>query len=215
MERLDLEGGDSLAADVYVFACGPWLGQLFPEVVGARVRATRQEVFFFGTPAGDRRFREDGLPVWIDFGERVYYGIPGNEERGFKLADDTRGDLLDPTTAERTVTPEILDQARAALARRFPALAGAPVVETRVCQYENTPDGHFLVDRHPHAGNVWIVGGGSGHGFKLAPVLGEHAADLALGRAEPLAAFSLARLAEEPAEPPKSQFSTGIPGAEE
>ena len=60
------------------------------------------------------------------------------------------------------------------IARRFPALRDAPIVETRVCQYENTSSGDFLVDRHPEMENVWFAGGGSGHGFKHGPALGEY-----------------------------------------
>ena len=181
----------SLEADVYVFACGPWLGKLFPDVLGS-ASATRQEVFFFGTPAGDRASART-LPVWIDFGERIFYGIPGNDHRGFKVADDTRGEPFDPTSGERTPTPEALARRAAPLAGRFPALAGAPLLESRVCQYENSPDGHLLIDRHPGRRNVWLVGGGSGHGFKLGPAVGEHAAALVLGEAEPLPLFRLDR----------------------
>ncbi len=185
-----LGDGSTLAADAYVFACGPWLGKLFSEGVGGRVRPTRQEIFFFGTPPGDPRFRDDRLPVWIDFGERVFYGIPGNEARGFKVADDTRGEPFDPDAGERVPSPEALGRARRVLAERFPALAGAPLLESRVCQYENSPDGHFLIGRHPGAGNAWLVGGGSGHGFKLGPAVGEHAAALVTGEAEPIAMFA-------------------------
>jgi glycine/D-amino acid oxidase-like deaminating enzyme len=205
MEALRLAGGGELAADAYVFACGPWLPGLFPEVVGERIRPTRQDVFFFGLPAGDRRFEEGSLPVWIDFGERIFYGIPGNEGRGFKVADDTHGGTVDPTQLERLPLLEDLARARAVLGERFPALAGAPLVEARVCQYENTPDGHYLIDRHPEAGNAWIVGGGSGHGFKLGPALGERVAAWVLGREEPLAKFALARL-EVPQGPERSQL---------
>jgi len=194
MADLALADGTRLAADAYVFACGPWLGRLFPEIVGPRIRPTRQEVFFFGTPAADPRFDEARCPVWIDFGERILYGIPGNEHRGFKVADDTRGPELDPTDGDRLATPAGLGEARRFLARRFPALANAPLVESRVCQYENTPDGHLLLDRHPQAENVWLAGGGSGHGFKLAPVVGEHVAELVLGEARPLPQLGLARL---------------------
>jgi glycine/D-amino acid oxidase-like deaminating enzyme len=206
MERLDLADGSSLEADAYVFACGPWLGTLFPEVIGDAVLPTRQEVFFFGTPAGDPRFQEGVLPVWLEFGERTFYGIPGNDHRGFKLADDTRGEPIDPTAGDRSVTPELVDRARQYLALRFPALAGAPLVETRVCQYENSPDGDLLIDRHPGADNVWLVGGGSGHGFKLGPAVGEHAAGLVLGDASPLPRFSLSRLAGASAGLRKTQF---------
>src|SRR5437870_2189156 len=186
LRDIKLSDGTTLGADAFVFACGPWLGRLFPDVIGDRVRATRQEVFFFGTPPGDQRFTEQALPVWADHGRGFIYGIPGNEWRGFKVADDTRGPPFDPTTGERLPTPEGLKAAREYLAFRFPGLEGAPLVEARVCQYENSPDEHFIIDRHPAATNVWLVGGGSGHGFKHGPAVGELVAKLVLtGEAAP------------------------------
>jgi glycine/D-amino acid oxidase-like deaminating enzyme len=145
----------------------------------------------------------------MDFGERIFYGIPGTEGRGFKLADDTRGAPIDPTTDERLPTAALLAAARQALARRFPALARAPVVEFRVCQYENSPDGHLLVDRHPEADNAWLVGGGSGHGFKLGPALGEHVTGLVLDGASPLPELRLAHRPASPGEALRSQFAAG------
>jgi glycine/D-amino acid oxidase-like deaminating enzyme len=198
MERLELSDGSHLEADAYVFACGPWLGQVFPDAVGGKIRPTRQEIFYFGTPAGNPSYGEDRFPVWFEFGELVHYGIPGNDHRGFKWADDTRREETDPTTMDRTPTPERLEAARRHLARRFPGLAGAPVVESRVCQYENSPDGHLFIDRHPEAGNAWIVGGGSGHGYKFGPALGEHVAGVVLGETKPLARFALGREAMPP-----------------
>jgi glycine/D-amino acid oxidase-like deaminating enzyme len=208
MERLDLVDGTTLAADLYLFACGPWLAGLFPEVIGERLlRVTRQEIFFFGLPAADPRFREDRCPTWMELGlERIFYGIPGNEHRGFKVADDTRGAPFDPTTGERLPSAEALARARDLLARRFPALAGAPVLETRVCQYENSPDGHLLFDRHPQAGNVWLLGGGSGHGFKLSPALGEHAAGVILGDGPPEPQLRFDRPGHAPGEAIRTQF---------
>ncbi len=191
-----LSDGTSLSADSFVFACGPWLGKLFPDVVGDRVRATRQEVFFFGTPPGDRRFGEDALPVWADHGTHFMYGIPGNEWRGFKVADDTRGPPFDATTGERLPSPEGLQAARDYVAFRFPGLRGAPLLEARVCQYENSPDEHFIIDRHPAAANVWLVGGGSGHGFKHGPAVGELVARLVLDGAAPDPQFQLTRFAK-------------------
>lgn len=193
MRGLRLSDGTTIGADSYVFACGPWLGKLFPDAVGDRLRVTRQEVFFFGTPAGDARFHEETLPVWADHGPRFMYGIPGNQWRGFKVADDTRGPPFDPTTGERSPTAEGIRAAREYLAFRFPALGDAPLLEARVCQYENTPDEDFLLDRHPLAANAWLVGGGSGHGFKFGPALGEIVARCVLGSAKPDATFSLAR----------------------
>ena len=193
MAAVALADGATLRADRFVFACGPWLGRVFPDLIGNRVRATRQEVFYFGVPAGDARFDEGACPVWVDFGERIFYGIPGNERRGFKVADDTHGDAFDPTEGERLPSAEALARARQVMAARFPALAKAPLVEARVCQYENTPDGHFVIDRHPLAANVWLAGGGSGHGFKMGPAIGEHVAALVRGTATVQPTFALAR----------------------
>ena len=202
-----LSDGSSLSADQYVFACGPWLGRLFPEAIGSRIHSTRQETFYFGTPPGQLQFSENRLPVWVDFTGAVFYGIPGAEGRGFKVADDTRGAAFDPTAGDRTPTDAGIETARRFLARRFPGMEGAPLLEARVCQYENSPDGHFIVDRHPEAANVWLVGGGSGHGFKLSPALGESVAQAVLGRSTIDPFFSLKRLAD-----PNSlgtQFQTG------
>ncbi|MDP9121212.1 MAG: FAD-dependent oxidoreductase [Acidobacteriota bacterium] len=193
MERLLLASGEGLEADGYVFACGAWLAGLFPDLLGGRILPSRQEVFYFGTPAGSARFGQESCPVWMDFGERIFYGIPGNDGRGFKVADDTRGQPFDPTSGERTPTAASLAEARTHLARRLPDLAAAPLLESRVCAYENSLDGHYLIDRHPEAGNAWLVGGGSGHGFKLSPALGEHLAGVILSGAPLLPQFGLAR----------------------
>ena len=170
----------SIVADRYVFACGPWLGKLFPQTVGPHFISTRQEVFFFGTPAGDPRYNEGNVPVWGDHSDHFMYGIPGNQGRGFKIADDTRGPEFDPTSGQRLVSEDGLADARRYLAYRFPGMKDAPLLETRVCQYENTTDHNFIIDRHPRNQNVWIVGGGSGHGFKHGPALGEMVAKLVL-----------------------------------
>ncbi len=193
LRGLALSDGSRFKADSYVFACGPWLGKLFPETVGAFVQATKQDVFFFGAPAGDDRFTDRHLPVWADHRGRFRYGIPGSDRRGFKIADDTRGPGFDPTDGERVVSQETLRDTREYVGFRFPALKDAPLVETRVCQYEQTPDSHFILDRHPATENVWIVGGGSGHGFKHGPAIGEMMAELILKDREPDALWRLAR----------------------
>jgi glycine/D-amino acid oxidase-like deaminating enzyme len=195
LQGVKLSDGATLTADAYVFACGPWLGQLLPDVIGERVRATRQDVYFFGTPAGDRRFSEAALPVWADHGTQFWYGIPGNEWRGFKLADDTRGPPFDPTAGERIPSAAGIAAARAYLSYRFPALKAAPLVEARVCQYEQSPDEHFIIDRHPRAANAWLVGGGSGHGFKHGPAVGELVAGLVLAGGTAAPEFRLSRFA--------------------
>ena len=192
-EGVRLSDGSRLKADLYVFACGPWLGKMFPQAFGDLVTATKQDVFFFGTPAGDSRFSDLHCPVWADHRGRFRYGIPGSDRRGFKIADDTRGPRFDPDCGERVVDPETLKDIREYLGFRFPALHGAPLVETRVCQYEQTPDSHFIVDRHPANERVWLVGGGSGHGFKHGPALGEMMAELILKDRAPLAVWRLDR----------------------
>jgi len=182
-----------MAADRYVFACGPWLGKVFPDVMGDKIRPTRQEVFFFGTAAGDVRFNPEKMPIWVDHGERFFYGFPVVARRGFKIADDTRGPLFDPTNGQREASAEGLASARQHLGLRFPALKDAPLLESRVCQYENSPDQNFIMDRHPRAANVWLLGGGSGHGFKHGPAVGEMVAALVMTEKAPNPLFALSR----------------------
>lgn len=181
LESIRLSDGRSLPGDDFVFACGPWLPDLFPELLGPLLSTSRQEVYYFGTPAGDEVHDEAGMPVWADFGPRLWYGIPGSERRGFKIADDSHGETIDPERAERMPSSEGIDRARSYIAQRFPGLAGAPLVDARVCQYTNTGSGDFIVDKHPEAANLWLAGGGSGHGFKHGPALGEMIAESVLG----------------------------------
>src|SRR4029079_17787860 len=119
LPSVTLTDGTTVSADAFVFACGPWLGKVFPDAIGNFVAPSRQEVFFFEPPAGDRRFVD--FPVWIDFGERLYYGIPAGENRGFKIADHTRGDPVDPTTLDRVVSADALASARHKDAQRVPS----------------------------------------------------------------------------------------------
>src|SRR5260370_5674476 len=135
----------TIVADCYVFACGPWLGKLFPHTVGPHFVSTKQDVFFFGTPADDPRYNEGNVPVWADHSDHFMYGIPGNQERSFKVADDTREPDFDPTSGQRLVSGEGLAEARHYLAYRFPGLKNRPLVETRACPTENTTSPNFTV----------------------------------------------------------------------
>ena len=193
LKNVSLSIGGTLTADRYVFACGPWLKTLFPDVLGPHLRISRQEMFYFGTPPQDGRYNAGAFPVWTNFGDTIWYGIPGGEQRGFKVADDAHGPEHDPSTTERTVTAEGIRAARAFAGMRFPGLQDAPLIESRVCQYTNTPDGDFIADRHPAADNTWLLGGGSGHGFKHAPALGEMLAKQILGEQAVEATFALER----------------------
>jgi glycine/D-amino acid oxidase-like deaminating enzyme len=175
------DGGRRRSSDEFVFACGPWLPRLFPEVLGDLIRVTKQDVLFVGPPGGDSRFDSDHLPSWVDY-DAAFYGIPGVEGRGPKVAPDRYGPVFDPSHGDRIVDPETVRLARHFMALRFPLLADQPITETRVCQYETTPDTHFIIDRHPDFENVWLVGGGSGHGFKHGPMIGRYVVDRLDGR---------------------------------
>lgn len=175
IDAVQTSNGETVSAGQFVFACGPWLPKVFPTLLGERIYPTRQEIYFFGANAGDKRWQPPAMPTWIDFGAEIY-GIPDLENRGFKVALDRHGPTLDPDTNERIITPSLLAEVRKHLAQRFPGLKDAPLIESRVCQYENTSNGDFLIDRHPEMSNVWLVGGGSGHGFKHGPALGEYVA---------------------------------------
>jgi len=179
-------GGTNIRAGAVVYACGPWQPKLFPEILRGRIRPTRQEVFFFGTPP-----QYKSMPPWFAFRDGAY-SVPALDGRGFKIAIDAHGPAFDPETGSREITPSALRNTRAILRRRFPALVRAPLLESRVCQYENTSNGDFLIDRHPDRNNVWLVGGGSGHGFKHGPFVGEYVASQIAGTAPAEPRFSLA-----------------------
>lgn len=183
-----------ITARSLVYACGPWLPKIFPEVLGSRIFVTRQEVFHFGAAPGDTRFAAPALPVWADSNAQDFaYGFPDLEGQGFKMAFDTHGEEVDPDTQNRQVSAAGVARARAYLKTRFPDLAEAPLIHARVCQYENSSNGDFLIDRLPGHDNVWLVGGGSGHGFKHGPAVGKRVAAHVINSATPVEPrFSLA-----------------------
>jgi glycine/D-amino acid oxidase-like deaminating enzyme len=188
MQGLQLASGETLRASLYVFACGPWLRKVFPALLGKRLRTPRRDVFFIGTPPGDDRFSWPRLPAW-GFGASAdapdfdnWYGFPSIDERGLKACPTDDGNQLDPDTDERVVNPYQLKRTRDFIAKRFPALRNQPVVESRVCQTEVSVDENFIVQPHPDMKNVWIAGGGSGHGFKHGPAFGQYLANRLLGK---------------------------------
>ncbi len=196
LNMVTTNNGEEIVAGQFVFACGAWLGKIFPEVLSPRIFPSRQEVFFFGVPPGDTSFDARSLPTWLIPAEETY-GMPDLESRGFKIAFDGHGERVDPDTQSRVVSTESTQRMRAYVAKRFPALRNAPIVETRVCQYENTSNGDFLIDRHPGMSNVWFAGGGSGHGFKHGPMVGEYVAHQLLGGGTAEPRFALANKATE------------------
>ena len=193
LSQLELSSGERVKADRFVFAAGPWLPKLFPDVIGQKILPTRQEVFYFAAPAGDRRFLPGAMPGWADFnGGDIFYGFPDLETRGVKFAHDQHGVEVDPDTQSRRPTDTALAEIVAFRDRRFPALRNAPLIGAEVCQYENSSNGDFLIDLHPQWENVLLLGGGSGHGFKHGPAVGEYLAGRILRDAAPEPRFSLA-----------------------
>lgn len=180
MTGVEQQDGETLSAGQYVFACGPWLSNLFPEVLGKRLQVVRRDVLFYGSPPGDERFAYPNFPTWSVMGSG-WYGFPDIEHRGFKAAPFPDHNRIDPDTDERLVSPLQVKRGREFLRHRFPALGDMPIVETRVCQLTNSIDENFIVDRHPESNDLWLVGGGSGHGFKHGPTVGEFVAENVLG----------------------------------
>jgi len=197
LHEVQLSSGEQVRADRFVFAAGPWLPKLFPDVIGARIEPTRQEVFYFAAPAGDRRWLPAAMPGWADFnGGDIFYGFPDLETRGLKFAHDQHGVVVDPDTQSRRPTEAALAEIIAYRDRRFPLLKGAQLTGAEVCQYENSSNGDFLIDLHPHWPNVLLLGGGSGHGFKHGPEVGRYAAARLMGSVKQEPRFSLASKAE-------------------
>jgi sarcosine oxidase len=193
LSEIQTSNGEAISAGTFIFACGPWLPKLFPELLQDRIFTTRQEIFFLGAPAGSADFRPPNMPVWLHrTHDDLPYALPDMEGRGFKIAFDRHGERFDPDSGMRVVPQSSVDHLRAYLRQYIPALENAPVIETRVCQYENTSNGDFLIDRHPDFANVWIAGGGSGHGFKHGPALGEYLSARILYNAPAELRFSLA-----------------------
>lgn len=186
LESVRLSTGETLRAGAFAFACGPWLAKTLPKAMAGRLRTPRREVFFWGTPPGDPAFTHPRFPAWSDRTlkgrDNSYYGFPDFDGLGLRVIPTNDANPLDPDSDERVVSPFQLKRAHDYVRYRFPRLEGQPVIGGRVCQTEYTPDSHFIIDRHPDFDNVWIVGGGSGHGFKHGPAVGEFAANRILGR---------------------------------
>jgi sarcosine oxidase len=178
LQDVALSTGQRVAAQTFVFACGPWLPKVFPSVMKNKLATPRRAVFFYGTPPGDHRFTYPNFPTWsVDNA----YGFPCIEGRGFKVVPTFERELVDPDTQEHSLTADELRKGRAFAAKWFPALARQPLVDSRICQREDSIDDHFIVQPHPELGNVWLVGGGSGHGYKHGIMLGDYVANRVVG----------------------------------
>jgi sarcosine oxidase len=172
LEAVSLNNNETLRADTFVFSCGPWLRKMFPTAIGKKIATPRCEVAFFGQPAGDTRFSWPNFP-YVNDGMSTYPVLDGS---GFKVVIPVGRGEVDPDNQERIPTDEQVSRAREWLGVRVPAMKEQPIVDYRVCQFEMTADENFIIDKHPDYDNVWIAGGGSGHGFKHGPVIGEYVA---------------------------------------
>lgn len=177
--------GERLGADRVVWACGAWLAGLFPNL--ASLRVTKQDVLYFG---GSIEWQTPPVPGWVEY-DRAFYGLGDLDGRGVKASPDREGPELDPDRDPRVPSDDSEPETRRYLASRFPALADAPLVGSRSCPYALTPDTNFIVAPHPEHERVWILGGGSGHGFKHGPALAEYAARLLQGEEPPDTRFGL------------------------
>jgi glycine/D-amino acid oxidase-like deaminating enzyme len=178
-----MQDGARLEAGVVIWACGGWLRELFLGVVDMRV--TRQELFFLD---GGEAWVD--APCWVDY-DLAAYGTGDVDGLGVKVAPDAEGPALAPDAELPAASDAGEAEARAYARRRFPALADAPLKLSKCCRYELTPDSNFIAAEHPAEAGVWIVGGGSGHGFKHGPALAERVVAALRGEAELPAAFGL------------------------
>jgi sarcosine oxidase len=208
LQDVTLSTGDAVGAQTFVFACGPWLPKLFPDILGQVVRTSLGHVFYYGTPGGDERFTFPNLPSWN------YPGVTGwpalvPDNRGFRVR--TGGDrLYDPDVSERYIPQRSVREARKFVSSRFPALAKAPLVETRACHYESSIGRNFIIAPHPGFSNVWIAGAGNAEGFKFGPVLGEYIAKRVLAKEndkELIEAFAIPKPAPPEQQPAQQRRS--------
>jgi len=189
--------GKEIDADKYVIACGPWNRTLLPNMLKTITYISRQEVYYFGVPNNKAsEFNLNAMPCWLDLNadNPSYYGIPFHLNKGFKIAYDERSTLFDPDKSDRIPIPELVERTKSYFYHRFPKLNGLPIAETRVCQYENSLDGNFIINYHKKNNNVLVLSGSSGHGFKLGPGLGEMVKDIIFDEKEIPSEFNLARL---------------------
>ncbi len=174
-----LKDGTSLSSENYLFACGPWMGRIFPELLKDRLKVYRRDVFFVGTPPGDHSFTHPNLPIWSfnNAEDRRFYGLPNIQGRGVKVAPWPDMNSIDMDRDDRFNNMMEIKQIREFLNRRFPGLKDQPFLEGRVCQLTFGKDEEFIIDRHPEYQHVWLACAGSGHAFKHGPALGEYIAD--------------------------------------
>ena len=231
MQGVTLQDGTKLSADSYVFACGPWLGKVFPDALRNRTNLPIGHVCYFGTPVDDARFTFPNCPTWNVPGVTGWAALPA-DSHGFRVRGaiapppppgaaaaaeaappprppNTRPDpgQQDPDTSSRWTNQERIDGSRNVLSKYFPAMAAAPLLSTRACHYEISVNRNFIVDRVPGAENAWITGMGQAEGFKFSIVIAEYAAWRVMGDSGDPALAAAFRLPSQEYVPGESPFS--------
>ena len=188
-----------IEADQYVIACGPWNRKLLPKFFNKITYTSRQEVYFFSVPNNNaKNYGVEKMPCWMDLNEMTptYYGMPFHLNKGFKIAYDERSTSFDPDKSDRIPMKKLIERTKRYIYNRFPGLNGLPITESKVCQYENSIDGNFIIGRHNESKKVLILGGSSGHGFKMGPGIGELIKDVLLNKKKIPSFFNKSRLEE-------------------
>jgi len=161
-----LDGGDAIEADAFVLACGGWIGELLPEIASC-FHTVAQPVFHVAASAAQ-------LPVFgADIARTGWYGFPAHRDGFVKIANHGAGRPLASRDDNRTLRADEASRVRDFLRESIPMLADAEVLAARACVYCDTADGDFFVAPHPEIANLVVATGGSGHGFKFAPRVGE------------------------------------------
>jgi glycine/D-amino acid oxidase-like deaminating enzyme len=180
-----LDNRQRISGDVVVMAVGAWTPYLLPST-RKFFRASGQPVFHL-KPRQPELFTWERFPVFgADISTTGYYGFPLSREGVVKIANHGPGREMSPESPDRVVTPQEEQNLRGFLSSTFPALADAPIVNTRICLYCDTNDGHFWIAADPERPGLIVATGDSGHGFKFAPMLGEIIADAVEEKANPL-----------------------------
>ena len=190
---------DEYVADMLILSAGAWLSQLVPDLT-LPLTVARQVLFWFQPVRDAEQLGARNFPVfiWEHAPDHVLYGFPDMGD-GVKVAVHHEGEPAEPDNLRRTVGDAEVGQLRALLEQYLPA-ANGPLLDTAVCMYTNTPDFHFIIDRHPRHEQILIASPCSGHGFKFSSVIGEQLAVLALD-GQPtldLTPFALSRFAKAP-----------------
>ena len=226
LDEIKLDTGQTIRADTFVFAVGPWLGKTFPDILAKKTRTPMGYVCYFATPVNDQRFTYPNLPSWNFPGVTGWAALPV-DNRGFRVRGTERAPTpppmaasagggrggagqqqevppaqQDPDTSDRWADATRVEGSRRFITRRFPALKNAPIAQTHACHYESTSSGNFIVDIHPQMSNAWIVAGGNAEGFKFSPVMGEYAAQRAMGIVGDAAIAKGFRIPEKEYDPP-------------